>query len=749
MSEEARKLFLEQAARDRTKPTFELQERRYRLNAAKMIRRTLEAVRDGLALTPAVYAIFESNVGRPYDLTPPAHNSWLKAWAASDEVSLREALVGFLDPDLEAEQRFARFAEAAERAQGAGKIEATPEALVAFGSLFNFAVEPQSMPVILPDVFARLQQATDSEQRSTVSAAESYKHHLAAARGLQAEMQSAGISIRDMLDVQSLIALASQNGPLLSAGPQRDPRRDAASSQPPLTDSEKWERFLRYAGRARAKPTFDREERNYRLEVAERLGGMLEAVNDALELPVLVGTVFAGVYSGQPYSLTVQAENAWLGGWAHADEQSLRRALAGFLDADRDAVSRFAHFSQNAAEAEAKGLIAADARAVLLFGSLFNFTVDPGTLPIVRVEFFAQLEQILGNGPELTAPVVEQYERHLAFSRQLQTRMEREGIPVRDMVDVQSLISLTAFEKEFWASDPPSDQPESPRVSPRRVSDGADRGRAYLSVCAIYRDEAPYLREWIEFHRLVGVERFFLYDNASEDTHLDALAPYLGDGVVVLHDWRVFPGQMPALVHCLDNYCEDSRWIAFIDIDEFLFSPTGHKVSEILVDYEEYPGVGVNRATFGTSGHRTTPPGLVIESYLDSLDTDLNRYINTIADPRQVARASGPHAFSYKYGSTVDELGYPVHGVARTKSVSMSRLRINHYQTKSEEEFRRKCRRPRAKEGRFEPWPNFEAMRREERAIGSRDEAILKYLPSLREALARAEAPGAAVTRGA
>lgn len=31
----------------------------------------------------------------------------------------------------------------------------------------------------------------------------------------------------------------------------------------------------------------------------------------------------------------------------------------------------------------------------------------------------------------------------------------------------------------------------------------------YLAVCAIFRDEAPYLAEWIEFHRLVGVEHFY------------------------------------------------------------------------------------------------------------------------------------------------------------------------------------------------------------------------------------------------
>ena len=42
--------------------------------------------------------------------------------------------------------------------------------------------------------------------------------------------------------------------------------------------------------------------------------------------------------------------------------------------------------------------------------------------------------------------------------------------------------------------------------------------KPYLAICAVYRNEAPYLREWIEFHRLVGVERFFLYNNRSTDT---------------------------------------------------------------------------------------------------------------------------------------------------------------------------------------------------------------------------------------
>ena len=56
-------------------------------------------------------------------------------------------------------------------------------------------------------------------------------------------------------------------------------------------------------------------------------------------------------------------------------------------------------------------------------------------------------------------------------------------------------------------SGPPSTASPIDAPPPRRETPH------YLAICAIYRDEAPYLREWIEFHRLVGVEHFFLYDN--------------------------------------------------------------------------------------------------------------------------------------------------------------------------------------------------------------------------------------------
>ena len=38
-----------------------------------------------------------------------------------------------------------------------------------------------------------------------------------------------------------------------------------------------------------------------------------------------------------------------------------------------------------------------------------------------------------------------------------------------------------------------------------------------LAIGAIVKNEGPYLLEWIAFHRVVGVDRFFIADNASTD----------------------------------------------------------------------------------------------------------------------------------------------------------------------------------------------------------------------------------------
>jgi Glycosyltransferase family 92 len=69
---------------------------------------------------------------------------------------------------------------------------------------------------------------------------------------------------------------------------------------------------------------------------------------------------------------------------------------------------------------------------------------------------------------------------------------------------------------------------------------GSDKKQKYdydLCVCAIFRDEAPYLKEWIEFHRLVGIQKFYLYNNASTDNYKEVLQRYINKEIVYLTEW--------------------------------------------------------------------------------------------------------------------------------------------------------------------------------------------------------------------
>lgn len=91
-----------------------------------------------------------------------------------------------------------------------------------------------------------------------------------------------------------------------------------------------------------------------------------------------------------------------------------------------------------------------------------------------------------------------------------------------------------------------------------------------VSLCAVFRDEGEILKEWIEFHKIVGVEHFYLYNNFSADNYKEILAPYIRDGTVTLTDWPYERQQMAAYKHCAENYRHESKWIGFIDLDEFV-----------------------------------------------------------------------------------------------------------------------------------------------------------------------------------
>jgi hypothetical protein len=256
-----------------------------------------------------------------------------------------------------------------------------------------------------------------------------------------------------------------------------------------------------------------------------------------------------------------------------------------------------------------------------------------------------------------------------------------------------------------------------------------------LSICAIMKYEAPYLLEWLEFHKIVGVQRFFLYDNGSGIDVVGILYPYLESGEVILHDWPVAPGQLPAYNHCLQTYSQESEWIAFLDLDEFLFPTVDSDLKNILDGFASAPGIGVNWLMFGTSGHGVRPAGLQIENFTKRAETNFpgNQHIKSIVRPDRVVSPADPHFFNCKDSSesTVTEEHLPLSS-AMTDDVSVTKLRINHYFTRSREDMYQKMHRGRACSGTLRSWEFLESGDRNE----VEDLTIQRFLPQLKQAVA-------------
>lgn len=207
-------------------------------------------------------------------------------------------------------------------------------------------------------------------------------------------------------------------------------------------------------------------------------------------------------------------------------------------------------------------------------------------------------------------------------------------------------------------------------------------------MCAIFREEAPFLDEWLTFHAGIGVSRFYLYNNFSTDNFRDVLQPWIDRGLVTLIDWPVPVGQVSAYEHCMKVARAECQWVAFIDIDEFLFSPQVLDIRGVLRQYVDLPGVEVWQAFFGSGGHEGRPKLPVTEAYVKRAPLSRTS-VKTIANPRLV-RVAGVHRPKYWLGDALDTSRRRV----ETGDVPvLDVLRINHYWSRSIEDLRTKIAR--------------------------------------------------------
>lgn len=153
----------------------------------------------------------------------------------------------------------------------------------------------------------------------------------------------------------------------------------------------------------------------------------------------------------------------------------------------------------------------------------------------------------------------------------------------------------------------------------------------YLSLCAIFKNEAHIMEEWIKHYLYHGVDHFYMIDDRSDDNYMDIINKYIESGLVTLyHTKDVDPENITKIrkVHnrqgiFYDHFVlplkHETKWLAVVDLDEFLYSAVEIDIKNILKKHEDIHTIQVDWLTFGSNGFIEQPKN-VVESFIKRCD---------------------------------------------------------------------------------------------------------------------------------
>lgn len=223
----------------------------------------------------------------------------------------------------------------------------------------------------------------------------------------------------------------------------------------------------------------------------------------------------------------------------------------------------------------------------------------------------------------------------------------------------------------------------------RDVKRNKEVPQCYLAICAIAKNEGPYFKEWIEWHRKKGVERFYIYDNESTDNTKEVLKPYIAEGIVEYNYWPGKKQQLATYDDCFARHRFDTRWIAVIDLDEFIVPVVNKTIPEFLRPLENFAVVEINWLVYGSGNLSEYTPEPVMQRFrYHSIENHyLNRHVKSIVNPRKVSNMIGSHEAARISGKASDSHGKIIRKSFRDRTPLQDVIKINHYAVKSYEEF--------------------------------------------------------------
>ncbi|XP_030522103.2 glycosyltransferase family 92 protein RCOM_0530710 [Rhodamnia argentea] len=228
--------------------------------------------------------------------------------------------------------------------------------------------------------------------------------------------------------------------------------------------------------------------------------------------------------------------------------------------------------------------------------------------------------------------------------------------------------------------------------TPERRKLATNGSRSLLCACTMVHNVAKFLKEWVMYHASIGVDRFLLYDNGSDDG-LQSVVDDLNRGGyhVRMLTW-LWPKTQEAGFSHSAIYANDScEWMAYVDVDEFIFAPAWNSSAlpsklmlTSLLPAQDGPAlhgqVSIKCYEFGPSNQKTHPPEGVTQGYTCRTRTEQRHKSMLRLDAAHASLLNVIHHFRLKEGY-------------KSKQVRLEDGVVNHYKYQAWSEFKTKFRR--------------------------------------------------------
>ncbi len=134
------------------------------------------------------------------------------------------------------------------------------------------------------------------------------------------------------------------------------------------------------------------------------------------------------------------------------------------------------------------------------------------------------------------------------------------------------------------------------------------------------KNEAPYIVEWVAYHRAMGVDNFLIYTNDCSDGTSEILDRLQELGVLQHRNndkWKGNSPQQYALNQALkEGVIKNAEWIIHIDVDEFINVRCGNgTLADFFAAAPDATNVAMTWRLFGHNGITDLADEFVIDQF--------------------------------------------------------------------------------------------------------------------------------------